>query len=116
MTSLNLNSILVLCGHVADLDNELVSIGREDAGGKPKWLAILVESGPMGNKDCHPAIVGQHKEYRFGPVGGPHCDSVPITSMLYAHGFFKIPDRALFYVERQLELPRATIDQVHWVE
>src|SRR6516225_5290451 len=76
--------------HVSNVDDELISIGREYGDRQPHRLSLLIERDPGYLEDGDPAIGGEIDEARFSRVGRPDRDQVAIPDLGEAEGLDQV--------------------------
>src|SRR5690349_2355019 len=102
--------------HRANVEDELVPVGRVDADREPHWRTGLVECGPEDLEDPDAAVLGQVEELRFGRVRRPHGDPVTIRHLPQAEGVGQVTHRAGLDIDGLDELVRSLQHETHRVE
>src|ERR1700750_2790240 len=102
--------------HVANVDDELVPVGRADANREPHWRTGLVECGPEDLEDSDAAVLGQVEELSFDRVRRPHSDPVTIRHLPQAKGLGQVTHRAGLDIDGLDELARPLQHETHRVE
>src|SRR5437879_6020963 len=86
--------------YISDVDDDLVTVGREYRDREPHRIAVPVEGNPENLVHRYPAVRGHLEELSFVGVRCPHGNPVAVTHLLDTERIAQILDGSFFDVLR----------------